>query len=138
MAGDAQTEERLNSLTRRVNELSEEMAKIGPALEKLAEETSALRTELREEIGGLRTELREETRAWREEMTAERDAAREGVQALRDELHNGLNGVRSDFQTEIRAVRGDLSAFQRQALALSVTLIGVLIAGIITLVIALH
>jgi predicted nucleic acid-binding Zn-ribbon protein len=137
MASDAETEACLDDLTGKVTVLSAEVAKVGPELDSLSKQTADLRTETR----GLRQSLAEESRALRQEMLALRQALAEESRALRQEMLALRRDVGEDMQAlrlELAGFRSDFSAFQRQALGLAVTLIGVLIAGVITLVIALQ
>ena len=65
------TEDRLDAQADKVQALAEEVAKIGPAVEHLAEETTSLRDGLAEEVRALRQTITEESRALRQSFEAE-------------------------------------------------------------------
>jgi len=94
--------------------LDDKMQGIDRTFELMRDELSGMRTELRDELRGMRTEMRDELSGMRTEM-----------RELRQDLTSEMTGLRSDF-----------NALQRQLIQVGFTLVGVLVAAMTALIIA--
>ena len=62
---------------------------------------------------------------------------RDEVRALRGDLGDEVRGLRGDLRDEVRALRGDFSALQDRLVQIGFGLVGVLIAALLVLIVAL-
>lgn len=74
---------------------------------------------LRDEMHGMRTELREE------------------MQGLRSDFTSEMRVLRSDFTSEMRGLRSDFTALQTTLVQIGFGLVGVLLAAMAALIVAL-
>ena len=101
------TEDRLSALEDSLRPLPEQVAKLVEAVDRLTDETKAIRQESREDMQALRDELREDARAHRESSSE-----------------------------DVRALRQDFSALQGRLTQIGFGLVGTLFASLVALVIA--
>lgn len=92
--------------------ISAKMDGIDRTFEMMRDEFAGLRTELREGLGGLRTELR-------------------------TELRGEIGGLRTEMRGEMVALRSDFNSLQRQLIQIGFGMVAVMVAALVTAIIAI-
>ncbi len=73
----------------------------------------------------------------RDEMHGLRRDMHEEMQGLRHDMREEMRGLRSDLASEIRDLRSDFNALQATLVQIGFGLVGVLLAAMIALIVAL-
>ncbi len=113
--------------------IDEKMGAIDSTFDMLREELHGLREDNREQISGLRQEIG----GLRQEVRSEIGGLRQEFGGLRQEVHEEIAALRLDGRDQFNRLHSDFASLQTTLVQIGFGMVGVLLAAMVALVVAL-